>query len=245
MDCSLCPWIIGGHLNSVSGHIKEAKCIVIFILFIEYPQREKIVPARNANTGRWYIKSEPWRYINFKRKKSFHLFRHLLNGHLIKSVYFIKSCHLVKYIMYFLKAYDGNWIFEHLTGVQIQKDIVLVVVPLSKMVSTRGPKSPRYFEKGEKVLCYEPDKSKAKVLYDSKVSELIGVSHLLLFFKKSNFSLLFVQIGDSHYSIRCSNFISCPVPNIHFVHRTILCRLCPLRIKNKAYNPGKCCPWWL
>lgn len=36
------------------------------------------------------------------------------------------------------------------------------------MVSTRGPKS-RYFEKGEKVLCYEPDPSKAKVLYDSKV----------------------------------------------------------------------------
>ncbi|KAL9908720.1 LOW QUALITY PROTEIN: protein male-specific lethal-3-like [Glossina fuscipes fuscipes] len=36
------------------------------------------------------------------------------------------------------------------------------------MVSTRGPKS-RYFEKGEKVLCYEPDPSKAKVLYDSKI----------------------------------------------------------------------------
>ncbi|XP_075160789.1 male-specific lethal 3 [Haematobia irritans] len=36
------------------------------------------------------------------------------------------------------------------------------------MVSTRGPRS-RYFEKGEKVLCYEPDKSKAKVLYDSKI----------------------------------------------------------------------------
>ncbi|XP_061390343.1 protein male-specific lethal-3 [Musca vetustissima] len=36
------------------------------------------------------------------------------------------------------------------------------------MVSTRGPRS-RYFEKGEKVLCYEPDASKAKVLYDSKI----------------------------------------------------------------------------
>ncbi|XP_037813754.1 protein male-specific lethal-3 [Lucilia sericata] len=36
------------------------------------------------------------------------------------------------------------------------------------MVSTRGPRS-RYFEKGEKVLCYEPDPSKAKVLYDSKI----------------------------------------------------------------------------
>lgn len=41
------------------------------------------------------------------------------------------------------------------------------------MVSTRGPKS-RYFEKGEKVLCYEPDPSKAKVLYDSKVREYNG-----------------------------------------------------------------------
>lgn len=35
------------------------------------------------------------------------------------------------------------------------------------MVSTRGP---RYkFTEGEKVLCYEPDPTKAKVLYDSKV----------------------------------------------------------------------------
>lgn len=36
-----------------------------------------------------------------------------------------------------------------------------------KMVSTRGPKFK--FSDGEKVLCYEPDPTKAKVLYDSKV----------------------------------------------------------------------------
>lgn len=36
------------------------------------------------------------------------------------------------------------------------------------MVSTRGV---RYkFSEGERVLCYEPDPTKAKVLYDSKVS---------------------------------------------------------------------------
>lgn len=35
------------------------------------------------------------------------------------------------------------------------------------MVSTRGVKL-KFFE-GERVLCYEPDPTKAKVLYDSKV----------------------------------------------------------------------------
>lgn len=35
------------------------------------------------------------------------------------------------------------------------------------MVSTRGTKYK--FAIGEKVLCYEPDPTKAKVLYDSKV----------------------------------------------------------------------------
>lgn len=35
------------------------------------------------------------------------------------------------------------------------------------MVSTRGPKSA--FSENERVLCYEPDLTKAKVLYDSKV----------------------------------------------------------------------------
>ncbi|KAI4458732.1 mortality factor 4-like protein [Holotrichia oblita] len=39
------------------------------------------------------------------------------------------------------------------------------------MVSTRGVKS-KFFE-GEKVLCYEPDPTKARVLYDSKVLEVI------------------------------------------------------------------------
>lgn len=38
------------------------------------------------------------------------------------------------------------------------------------MVSTRGPKFK--FSEGEKVLCYEPDPTKAKVLYDSKVLEV-------------------------------------------------------------------------
>uniref|UniRef100_W8BCH8 Protein male-specific lethal-3 n=2 Tax=Ceratitis capitata TaxID=7213 RepID=W8BCH8_CERCA len=35
--------------------------------------------------------------------------------------------------------------------------------------SHRSSASTRYFEKGEKVLCYEPDPTKAKVLYDSKI----------------------------------------------------------------------------
>lgn len=40
------------------------------------------------------------------------------------------------------------------------------------MVSTRGV---RYkFSEGERVLCYEPDPTKAKVLYDSKVSKIIN-----------------------------------------------------------------------
>lgn len=39
--------------------------------------------------------------------------------------------------------------------------------PGDGMVSTRGPKYK--FSEGEKVLCYEPDPTKAKVLYDSKV----------------------------------------------------------------------------
>lgn len=37
------------------------------------------------------------------------------------------------------------------------------------MVSTRGCKFK--FSIGERVLCYEPDLSKAKVLYDSKVKK--------------------------------------------------------------------------
>lgn len=39
----------------------------------------------------------------------------------------------------------------------------------NNMVSTRGPKFK--FCDGEKVLCYEPDPTKAKVLYDSKVGK--------------------------------------------------------------------------
>ncbi|XP_046616515.1 male-specific lethal 3 homolog isoform X1 [Neodiprion virginianus] len=39
------------------------------------------------------------------------------------------------------------------------------------MVSTRGPRFK--FSDGEKVLCYEPDPTKAKVLYDSKVLDVI------------------------------------------------------------------------
>ncbi|XP_035738275.1 male-specific lethal 3 homolog isoform X3 [Vespa mandarinia] len=41
----------------------------------------------------------------------------------------------------------------------------------NSMVSTRGPKFK--FCDGEKVLCYEPDPTKAKVLYDSKVLDVI------------------------------------------------------------------------
>lgn len=46
------------------------------------------------------------------------------------------------------------------------------------MVSTRGIKY--RFAVGEKVLCYEPDVTKAKVLYDSKVSILYFRSNTLL-----------------------------------------------------------------
>lgn len=42
-----------------------------------------------------------------------------------------------------------------------------MIVNILMMVSTRGPKFK--FCDGEKVLCYEPDPTKAKVLYDSKV----------------------------------------------------------------------------
>ncbi|XP_053680952.1 protein male-specific lethal-3 [Anopheles nili] len=40
------------------------------------------------------------------------------------------------------------------------------------MVSTRGHNTKYKFTDGEKVLCYEPDPTKAKVLYDSKVLEV-------------------------------------------------------------------------
>lgn len=44
------------------------------------------------------------------------------------------------------------------------------------MVSTR---SVRYkFSEGERVLCYEPDPTKAKVLYDSKVC----VQNIMMYF---------------------------------------------------------------
>lgn len=39
-----------------------------------------------------------------------------------------------------------------------------------KMVSTRGPK-PK-FDIGERVLCYEPDPKKIKMLYDAKILDL-------------------------------------------------------------------------
>lgn len=57
------------------------------------------------------------------------------------------------------------------------------------MVSTRGL---RYkFSEGERVLCYEPDPTKAKVLYDSKV---IIYSHNI---KKPSKELTCYQILDS------------------------------------------------
>ena len=40
-----------------------------------------------------------------------------------------------------------------------------------RMVSTRGVRVK--FSEGERVLCYEPDPTKAKVLYDSKVLEVV------------------------------------------------------------------------
>lgn len=44
------------------------------------------------------------------------------------------------------------------------------------MVSTRGIKVK--FVEGERVLCYEPDPTKAKVLYDSKVVFTSFFSHM-------------------------------------------------------------------
>lgn len=44
------------------------------------------------------------------------------------------------------------------------------------MMNTRGVKFK--FSAGEKVLCYEPDPTKAKVLYESKVhKKLIPTAH--------------------------------------------------------------------
>lgn len=50
---------------------------------------------------------------------------------------------------------------------------------VNNMVSTRGPKYK--FCDGEKVLCYEPDPTKAKVLYDSKASTIVYVVWILRF----------------------------------------------------------------
>lgn len=49
------------------------------------------------------------------------------------------------------------------------------------MVSTRGHSTKYKFSDGEKVLCYEPDPTKAKVLYDSKVMLLYFASTDLRF----------------------------------------------------------------
>lgn len=51
------------------------------------------------------------------------------------------------------------------------------------MVSTRCPKST--FSENERVLCYEPDLTKAKVLYDSKV----GLGEFLVTTIKTELSL--------------------------------------------------------
>lgn len=42
------------------------------------------------------------------------------------------------------------------------------VEPMSGIILTRGVNSAKY-EVGEKVLCFEPDPTKVKVLYDAKV----------------------------------------------------------------------------
>lgn len=46
------------------------------------------------------------------------------------------------------------------------------------MVSTRGCKFK--FIIGERVLCYEPDLKKAKVLYDSKVCFIVIMFHVMV-----------------------------------------------------------------
>lgn len=48
------------------------------------------------------------------------------------------------------------------------------------MVSTRGVKI-KFFD-GERVLCYEPDPTKAKVLYDSKVNNILIINCFALSF---------------------------------------------------------------
>lgn len=59
------------------------------------------------------------------------------------------------------------------------------------MVSTRGIKLK--FLEGERVLCYEPDPTKAKVLYDSKVSASTTNSNLN-FCKQSILFVYFMQV---------------------------------------------------
>lgn len=81
-----------------------------------------------------------------------------------------------------------------------------------RMVSTRGVRVK--FSEGERVLCYEPDPTKAKVLYDSKVLEVVfnkdGKGR-----KQIEYLIHFqVCIQSSVYDI--SQFIFCLKKSINF-----------------------------
>lgn len=64
---------------------------------------------------------------------------------------------------YVSKFYFSFYLFEIETTFYVSLTVT--------MVSTRGVRVK--FSEGERVLCYEPDPTKAKVLYDSKVLEVV------------------------------------------------------------------------
>lgn len=65
--------------------------------------------------------------------------------------------------------------------------------------SHRNSASTRYFEKGEKVLCYEPDPTKAKVLYDSKVRKHL---QLLQYVDRCTEVLLLIVLYFSQFCVQ-------------------------------------------
>lgn len=95
--------------------------------------------------------------------------------HIDKNIYKIVYCFIIFIIRRcLLVPQSSRYPPSLITNNQTQCPYIVSSLLLSRkiaksitMVSTRGPKFK--FSVGEKVLCYEPDLTKAKVLYDSKV----------------------------------------------------------------------------
>lgn len=86
------------------------------------------------------------------------------------------------------------------------------------MVSLRKSSSstPKFmFTEGERVLCYEPDPNKAKVLYDSKILDIIHTN------KKAEYSVHFFGWSNSWNRIVCEEYILKDTPSNRQLQREL------------------------